>query len=166
MKNCQKRTTYDKILEVVVIAVLLWAFCPLLFYNSIDSNAVFPTHYNIAGEVDGWGGRSFLWILPLIGLALYIGLSIAQKYPRILNYPRQVTEQNADYLHKMGVQLIRHIKVIFVFILAYGCNDMYAGAMGKAFSHSGFVVILSIAGMFLIITIFCIKMIRYNPSKK
>ncbi|MCL2510617.1 MAG: DUF1648 domain-containing protein [Bacteroidales bacterium] len=97
MKNHQSKTTYDKIVEVVAVAALLCAFYPLLFYNSIDSNALFPTHYNFAGEVDGWGDRTSLWIMPLIALVFYVGLSIVQKYPKIMNYPCKITEQNVDY---------------------------------------------------------------------
>jgi hypothetical protein len=165
MEDNQKKTTYDKVLEVVAIAALLWAFYPLLFYSSIDSNASFPTHYNLAGEVDGWGGRSSLWNLPLIGLVFYIGLSILQKYPGIYNFPCEVTEKNVNYLYRMGVQLIRSVKVLLICIFAYGSNDIYAGATGKAFAHSSLVVVLFVIGLFLLIVIYTVKMVRYNPKQ-
>ena len=163
MKDHQKKTIYDKILEVVAAAALLWAFYPLFFYNNIDSNAVFPTHYNIAGEVDGWGDRSSLLIMPLITLVLYIGFSILQKYPKIYNYPCKVTEQNANYLYRMGVQLMRHVKVYITILFAYSSNDMYSGAISE--SNRPMLPILYIilmAGMFLPVIIYTVKMKRYK----
>jgi len=115
MENHQKKPVYvyNKMLEIIAVVMLLGIFYPLLFYNTIDRNVLIPVHYNFFGEVDRWGGRFALWFLPLIGLAFYIGFSILQKYPKTSNYPSKVTEQNARYLHRMGVQLIRHIKVFF-----------------------------------------------------
>jgi len=70
-----------------------------------------------------------------------------------------------DYIYRMGVQLIRHVKVLFILVLAYGSNDIYAGAIGKAFAHSRLIVFLFIAGAFLTVIIYVIKMKRYKPQK-
>jgi len=164
METYKKKTTYDKILEIVAIAALLGSFCPLLFYNTIATDAVFPIHYNIDGEVDGWGGRSNLWSMPLIALAFYIGLSILQKYPKIYNYPCKVTAKNADYLYRMGVQLMRHIKVCVIIIFAYASNDMYIGAINKSSKPMPIVYAIVMAGMFVPVIIYVIKMIRYKPK--
>jgi len=162
MENHRKKTTYDKILEIVAVAALLVSFCPLLLYHTIHPDDVFPTHYNIAGEIDGWGGRSSLWLIPLIGLAFYIGLSILQKYPKIYNYPCKVTEQNANYLYRMGVQLMRHVKACFMIILAYANNDMYMGAINKNSGPIGILYAILMAGMFVPVIIYAIKMVRYK----
>ena len=169
MKNHQKTSAYDKILEVIAVVALLWAFYPLLYYYNIDSNAEFPIHYNIFGEADNWSGRSSLLIMPLIALLFYVLLSVSQilarKFPSFCRYPCEETEQNADYLNRMSVQFLRSIKIIFVFIMAYGANEMYAGAMGKFFVHSGLVYILSIVGIISLAIIYTVKMKRYKPSK-
>jgi hypothetical protein len=164
MENHQKKTAYDRILEIVAIAALLGSFYPLLFYNTIDPNALFPIHYNFAGEPDNWGGRSSLWVMPLIGLAFYIGMSILQKYPKIYNYPRKVTKKNANYLYRMGVQLIRHLKACFLLILAYSNIDMYIEAIGKNSNIAPIVYAVLIAVMFLPIVIYTVKMRRYKPK--
>jgi hypothetical protein len=162
MENHQKKTAYDKILEIVAIVALLGSFCPLMLYNTINPDAIFPVHYNFSG-VDRWGGRSSLWIIPLIGLASYIGLSIIQKYPKIYNYPCKVTKQNANYLYRLGVQLMRHVKVCFMIILAYANNDMYLGAI-KGISPTPIVYIILMAGMFIPVIIYTIKMTRYKSK--
>jgi len=164
MESYKKKTTYDKILEVVAIAALVWAFYPPIF-NSIDSDAIIPVHFNLAGEVDGWGDSSVLWIMPPIALLLYIGLSIAQKHPKICNYPCRITEQNADYLYKMGVQLIRHIKVSVVLMFAFVSNDIYAVAIGKSSSPNLFIIGIFTGIITLLpIIIYIRKMCRYKPE--
>ena len=164
MGNYRKKTTYDKILEVIAISALVWAFYPLLFYYNIDSDALLPTHFNLAGEADGWGGRSILWIIPPIALLFYIRLSVLQKFPKIYNYPCKITEQNADYLYKMGEQLIRHIKVSVVLMFAFVSNDIYAVITGKLSSPNLLVIGILVAIMLLSIIIYIIKMKRYKPE--
>jgi len=166
MESYKHKTTYDKILEVVAIAALLWAFYPLLFYCNTDSEALFSTHFNLSGEADGWGGRSILWIIPPIALLFYIGLSIVQKFPKIYNYPCEVTEQNADYLYRMGVQLVRHIKVSVVLAFAYINNDMYAVVIGRCSSPNLFIIGIFIGIILLPIIIYIRRMSRYSNQHK
>ena len=136
---------------------------PLLLYNRIAANTLIPIHYNAANEANGWGGRSNLWISSLIGLALYIGFSVVQRYPKAINYPCKVTAENADYLHKMGVKLIRHIKVFSMLLLAYGNYSAYAAAvMGKDADLSNFVMIPLMGGMFLSLIIYFGRMMVYK----
>ena len=164
MENHQKRTTYDKILEIAAIVALLGACYPLLFYGTIDSNTLIPIHYNFAGEVDRWGDRSVLWIFPPIALLFYIGLSMLQKYPHTYNYPSKVTKENADYLYKMGVQLMRHIKVLTIFILAYLNNNTYTVAIGRGTGPNEYILYALIAGILLLVIIYSIKMVLYKPK--
>jgi hypothetical protein len=164
MENHRKKTAYDKILEVVAIALLLGSFYPLLFYNSIDSNTLVPIHGNFFGEVDRWGDRSNLWIIPLIGLGLYILMSISQKYPTIINYPCKITEKNANYIYRMGVQLVRHIKVFITLTFTYISNIFYRMAIGKDAKLNMFIVYMLFAGIFLLVIIYTIKMRRYKPN--
>jgi len=163
MENYKKKTTYDKIVEIVALAALVWAFCPPLF-NSIDSDAILPVHFNLVGEVDGWGDSSVLWIIPPIALLLYIGLSILQKFPKVYNYPCEVTEENANYLYRMGVQLIRHIKVSIVLTFAYINYDIYAVAIGRCASPNLFIIGMLIGITLLPIIICFSKMSRYKPK--
>jgi hypothetical protein len=170
MKNHQKKNIYDKILEVVAVAALLWAFYPLFFYSSIDSNASIPIHFNFAGEADGWGGRSVLWITPLIGLALYIGLSIFQiglsifqKQLQKCNNSFKVTERKAHYLRmgmrlvKMGWQYVCQEKVLCILMFAYISNNIYNVAIGKAIGPNMLSVYILTVGMILLQIIYTIK---------
>ena len=170
MEKYLKKTIYDKILEVAAIAALLWMFYPLLFYSNIDSNALIPIHYNFFGEVDGWGGRPTLWITPLIGLALYIGLSIfqiglsiLQKHLQKCHDPGKTTAKKANYLRmgmrlgRMGWQFVSQEKLLSILLFAYVSNNIYSVAIGTTTELNIFILYILIAGMFVVDIIYTIK---------
>ena len=164
MVNPQKRTIYDWVLEIISLLALLWSFFPLLFYDRLGNDVLIPIHYNLAGEIDGWGGRHFLWIIPLIALVFYIGLSLFEKFYKRANYPLKVTERNANYLYRQRVRLSRHLKVFSLLIFAYLNNSSYAIAVNKGSGLNKFVMIFLMGGLFLSLIIFYVKMNQGEES--
>src|SRR5699024_8480384 len=53
-----------------------------------------PAHFNGAGEVDRWGSRFDLWILPLVGLFTLLFLEIFERHPEMHNHPKRMNESN------------------------------------------------------------------------
>lgn len=77
-------STYQLILNVLApllqIAVLLWlAFS----YRSIPDTI--PTHYNFAGDIDGYGGKGMLWLMPIIGIVTDLTLWAVEQVPQSWN---------------------------------------------------------------------------------
>jgi uncharacterized membrane protein len=44
-----------------------------------------PTHYNGLGEPDHWGSKGFIFFPLIIGIILWIGITILEKYPHLHN---------------------------------------------------------------------------------
>ncbi len=114
-----KPGTIDYILEIIgLTGVICLMFAPLYYFNDLPDKI--PTHFNALGRVDSYGNKSFVWLLPSIGLILYIGLTILNKYPHIFNYPTRITNENVERLYKIGSRTIRFVKVavllLFVFL--------------------------------------------------
>ncbi len=78
-----------------------------------------PTHYNGAGEADGFGGKSGILILPIIATLLFVALTILNKYPQIFNYPTKITEKNALWQYTNATRMIRYLKFIIVIIFGF-----------------------------------------------
>ncbi|MDQ0214446.1 putative membrane protein [Oikeobacillus pervagus] len=80
-----------------------------------------PAHYNAAGEVDRWGSKWELIILPSVGLCTLLFMQVFEKFPEVHNYPKRFNESNAEqfYLHsrKMLNQLKNICLIIFALIL-------------------------------------------------
>lgn len=72
---------------------------------------VIPTHFTLDGEVDGYGSKWILLILPISGTITYIGLSILNKFPHIFNYLVEITQENAERQYSIATKMIRILKI-------------------------------------------------------
>jgi len=83
-----------------------------------DLPAKVPAHYNAKGEIDRWGSKWELAILPAIGLALIAGMTILSRYPHLYNYPVRITEENAAAQYALARRLIAWINLELAMIFA------------------------------------------------
>jgi len=90
---------------------------PVYFYR--DLPAEIPTHFNALGEVDSYGSREMIWLLPGVGLLICLGLTMLNKYPHRFNYLAKVNESNATRLYTTGTRIIRLAKVVIVLLFAF-----------------------------------------------
>lgn len=81
-----------------------------------------PVHFNLAGEPDGWGSRSSILVLAGIGLVLVVGTALLSRYPRAFNYPREITEENAQRVYRAGEEMM-------VWVTA-ACAILFTGLIG------------------------------------
>ena len=108
-------TKFDLILEIAAFLFFLAIWLLPIFAYQILPETI-PTHYNLKGEIDDWGSKGTIFILPAIGLVLYIGLTVLNKYPHVFNYPTKVTEDNALQQYSKATRWMRIIKLIVVML--------------------------------------------------
>lgn len=106
----------DKILELLgwVSILGVWTFTLVNYFDLPD---IIPIHYNSAGQVDGYGNKANILILPIVSTILFIGLTVLNKYPHVFNYPIEITDSNAWYQYTNATRMIRYLKLIIVIIL-------------------------------------------------
>ena len=63
-----KRSTVDWMFEVLAAAAVIYGLVLLIPYADIPDRI--PSHFNAAGEADGWGNKSLLLILIGTNVAL------------------------------------------------------------------------------------------------
>lgn len=122
----------DLILEILAIVTLL-CFIGFTLYNNTRLPDSIPTHFNAAGEPDDYGSKSFLWMLPIMGLVVYSILTLISRIPEKLNYPVKITPGNARRQYIMGVRLIRYLKlavVLMFFFISYKTVMVSLGSSG------------------------------------
>ena len=135
MENRQKikleLTAIDKVGEFLGWAsvVVIW-YITISNYNALPE--IIPKHYNIAGEVDGFGEKSNILILPIISTIFFIVLSILNKFPHIFNHPTYITQQNAQKQYINATRLIRYLKLIIVVIFGFIAFKTIYTANGKS----------------------------------
>jgi len=78
-----------------------------------------PGHYNAFGEVDRWGAKWELLILPSVGVFIIITMQILEKFPEVYNYPKRFNELNAKQFYLHSRKLINQTKNICLLIFSF-----------------------------------------------
>jgi len=109
-------TTTDKAVEIIgwLGLLTLWALVISSYSNLPDT---IPTHFNIAGKADGFGGRTNMLIIPLIATILFVGMTILNKFPHVFSYPTKITRENALRQYTGATRMVRYLKLILVILL-------------------------------------------------
>jgi len=108
-----KLTLIDKLLELFswLILILQWA---LILLNYSNFPEIIPMHYNFAGQPDSFGCKTTILILPILSTFLFTGMTILNRFPHIFNYPKKITNQNAERQYTIATRLIRYLKFIII----------------------------------------------------
>lgn len=99
---------YSFFIGSIIILVVVWSKLP----------QEVPAHYNALGEVDRWGSKWELIILPMIGSFLGLMMQVFEKYPEWHNYPERFNESNAEQFYLHSRKLINQMKNICLMIFA------------------------------------------------
>jgi uncharacterized membrane protein len=91
-----------------------------------------PTHFNLAGEPDGWGPRATIFLLPGLGVVLHVLLTFAAKIPHRCNYLWPITEQNAPRQYLLARRVMNLLKAQIVWMFAIFTWRMTAIGRGEA----------------------------------
>lgn len=78
-----------------------------------------PTHFDAAGNPNGWGSASTLLLLPAVAVAIYLLISGIARLPALFNYPVEVTEENRARLEALTLQMLAWLKVELVCLFAW-----------------------------------------------
>ena len=130
--DASRRTRADWALEAVAVASLLAAVASPWFYGGLSADAAVPAHFNAAGEVDAWGGRSAAWTLVVVEAVTWIFLTVVERFPGSFNYPVRLTEANRDVLQRLMVRMVRVLKAEMTVVLTYGQYATVRVATGRA----------------------------------
>lgn len=112
-----KKTAWDWITEALSLALVLGTILYLIvMWKSIPDTI--PAHYNAAGEVNRWGGKSELLMLPIIGGILYFLITLVQQYPEAWNTGVTVTEENRERVYRILRNLIGTTKLMMLLVFS------------------------------------------------
>lgn len=80
----------------------------LTIWNRLPNQV--PAHFNLAGEVDRWGSKWELIILPIIGGITLIIMQFLEKHPEVHNYPSRLNESNAPQFYLLSRKMLNQVK--------------------------------------------------------
>lgn len=127
--NIQKEYSDRTIRFIGLFALGILICLPLFNYNALPETI--PQHFNLYGEPDAYGPKSIIWLLPIVGILLYVGMSWLSRYPHIFNYPIEITEENAAFQYKNAVRMINVLATLITCAFAYITFAMIQVALGN-----------------------------------
>lgn len=113
-----KRGKFDIILDSLSLIILIsMTLFLILTWSNIPERI--PTHYDFSGNIDKWGFKSQIIILPTVGWIMYIFTTIIEKFPQTWNTGVKVTEENKERVYTTSLHLLITIKFMIVCIFAF-----------------------------------------------
>lgn len=113
-KSRLPRTTESKIFETVTALLLLlfWALTLRLYLNSPD---VIPTHFDIDGTPNGYGGRGDLILIGVVGTFSALLFTIGSYFPKwLINVPVRIDTPRKTLIMARMARVLS-IEMIFFF---------------------------------------------------
>lgn len=101
----------------------------IINWNHIGDNVA--SHYNSVGQIDSWGSKSSLIILPIIAIIVNISMSGVLFCPQALNVPVKITEENYVKVYDLTRDLMNFTKIAinisFLYITLMSANSKSLG---------------------------------------
>ena len=126
-----RKTKSERIWDVIGGGLFIGAivFLAISWANIPDQ---VPGHYNASGEVDRWGTKYELFILPAVGFILWVLMNILEKFPHVHNYPERLNEMNVEAFYIQSRMLLNSIKNVCLLTFAYIMFQSIRVALGDA----------------------------------
>ncbi len=137
-------TRYQRIAGILAPLLLLGSIVYILIVWQKLPERI-PTHYNFAGEIDGYGGRGSLLLMPIIGLATDLTVAICGRFPQSWNTGARVTVLNRARVYRLIRDLMADLRLSMA--LAFAGFAVYQASLPEHFSGNvtGIMLILIFA---------------------
>jgi Protein of unknown function (DUF1648) len=153
------RTRLERVLQgVSALAVVISAVHLSQVWERLPARI--PRHFGWDGTVDGWGDRGALWVLPALGLALVIGLSLLERVPHLYNYPVKLTESTRGAAYVLGRQFVCGVKAIMAVTFSYLTFAVTEVALGASSGPGPWFTPALLAAVFGWLGVFWIQLRR------
>lgn len=108
----------DKVLEAgSVLTILALIVIPLAYYHDLPAKV--PTHYNFEGLPDDWGAKVSIWALPVIGMILYIGLTLLNRFVVMKPDQKSLPGKSEPIAREKILTLMQSLKLLLGLAFAY-----------------------------------------------
>ena len=138
----------DWLIEIIALGGMAFLFGYAIYWYSKLPETI-PSHFDFKGNVDSYGSKGTIFMLPIIGLFVYGLLTVLVLVPHTFNYPWKITPENALRQYTLACRLLRSIKVAIVFIFSYITVDIVVSAQ-NAHMGLGFILVPIISGLVFI----------------
>jgi uncharacterized membrane protein len=149
-----------EVLGVMVLGYLCW----ITYWGLNGPDRLpdrIPTHFDISGQPNAWGSAGILWILPLVGLGVYLLMTVLASIRfRRYNLPVRVTEANLPFIQEKTSEMVAWIKTEVLCLFVYIQAAIIQGARLGQFRLEPTIVPLFMLGVFATAAIYMVVILR------
>ena len=140
---------YQRIAGILAPVLLLGSIAYLcIIWHKLPQQI--PTHYNASGQIDGYGGRGTLLILPIVGLVTDLSIALVGRFPKSWNTGKRVTVLNRARVYRLVRDLMADLRLAMA--LMFGGFGIYLSTLPEHFSGN-------VTGLMLIVIF--VPLLRY-----
>ena len=158
-----KITPLEIFLNVITLAAFVGTIVYLISSWTIIPSEI-PAHYNAVGEVDRWGGKGEMLILPIIAFLMWIGMTVLEKFPHVYNYIN-LTKDNARAQYLNGRLLVNVLKNEILLLFSYLTWKNVQVAIGEHDSLGVWFLPVFLLIIFGSMAYFIVKSLRLSKGK-
>jgi uncharacterized membrane protein len=120
-----------------------------------------PTHFDISGQPNAWGPPGTLWVLPVVGLGLYLLMTaLASIQFKRFNLPVRVTETNLPFIQEKTSEMVAWIKMEMLGLFVYIQGAILHGARTGEFRLSPAIVPVFMGIIFATVGVYLVAIVR------
>ena len=151
----------ESFLEIVFDLIAIGAIVANVIYlNTMWGKIpnIVPTHFNSLGQVNGYGSKDTLFIMPIISIVIFIAINILAKFPYIFNYTIKITEDNAEREYRNARLLIKVLLAEICTLFTYIEWNSIKGAITSSAGLRGIFAPISMVVIVATLIFFIIRM--------
>ena len=99
-KPNEKHKKINLVLDLLIAFITL-SFSILTFIAWSSAPDRIPTHFNIHGQIDGYGSKNTLFLLVGVAIILILVLNLISRHPEMGNYMAMINEGNKEVQYNM-----------------------------------------------------------------
>ena len=111
-------TRFHKVIRLISLLLIIGMFLNIILFWRTIPNQI-PGHYNGAGEVDRWGSKGELFLIPILTFLMFLGISVLEKHPSMWNTGVAITSRNKDRVYRYVKNMIAVLKLIMTGVFTY-----------------------------------------------
>jgi uncharacterized membrane protein len=103
----------------LLMLLLLWGVTVYAILGPHSLPERIPTHFNAAGQPDGWGTPAMLWPLPVVATVIYLLMGLVAGHPAAFNFPMRVAPGSRLQLEAIALSMISWLRAEVVCLFAW-----------------------------------------------
>lgn len=149
-----KHSITDKLMTAVGFIVLAAVTAYIIIGWSAIPDEI-PSHYNMAGEVDGNGGKGLLIFLLFLAWGQWLMLQVIAMVPQIWNTGVEVNRRNQEKVYRIVKTMLEILKLFMALHFSY---MIFCIAASRPF-FGGFMAVFLVS-IFGTLTVSVIRLLR------